>query len=54
MDKMGSARGLNAGEPATPRDGAAVEITGLVYSCVAWLAALDEAVFPDGGVQLRV
>ena len=55
MDKMGSATGLNKGEPATPRDGAAVEITGLVYSTVAWLAALhtqSPTVFPYSGVAL--
>jgi len=40
MDKMGSAVGLNQGEPATPRDGAAIEITGLLYSAVRWVERL--------------
>lgn len=40
MDKMGSAPGLNDGEPATPRDGADVEIVAMVYSTAKWLAGL--------------
>src|SRR5690606_15920727 len=43
MDKMGeSERAGSKGVPGTPRDGAAVEITGLLYSCLAWVAKLHE------------
>lgn len=50
MDKMGEspAHGTD-GVPATPRDGAPVEITGLLYSTLAWLAQLAddaESAFP--------
>lgn len=44
MDKMGeSERAGSKGVPGTPRDGAAVEITGMLYSTLAWVAKLSKA-----------
>ncbi|RKP13656.1 glucanotransferase domain of glycogen debranching enzyme-domain-containing protein, partial [Piptocephalis cylindrospora] len=53
MDKMGSSdKAGNRGVPSTPRDGADVEIVGLVGAVVKWLASLSEKDFPHSGVQL--
>jgi glycogen debranching enzyme len=53
MDKMGeSVKAGNKGIPGTPRDGAAVEITGLLYSTCNWLSKLhDEGKFQYSGVD---
>lgn len=43
MDKMGeSEKAGNKGVPGTPRDGAPVEMIGLLYSCLRWVAQLHE------------
>lgn len=43
MDKMGeSEKAGSKGVPGTPRDGAAVEITGLSYSALTWVVKLNE------------
>lgn len=57
MDKMGeSHEAQNNGIPATPRDGAAVEIIGLLKATLKWLARLHDDnpdVFPYDGVILE-
>ncbi|KAF3483763.1 glycogen debranching enzyme [Arthroderma uncinatum] len=54
MDKMGeSTKSGNKGHPGTPRDGAAIEITGLLYSSFAWISTLaDQGKFPFKKVNI--
>ncbi|EGC49156.1 glycogen debranching enzyme [Histoplasma capsulatum var. duboisii H88] len=54
MDKMGeSEKAGNKGYPGTPRDGAAVEITGLLYSALRWVAKLhSEGRYKHEGVKI--
>jgi len=53
MDKMGECQRANSkGYPGTPRDGAAVEITGLAYSTLVWVAKLHrKGKYNLGGVK---
>ncbi|KAM7539070.1 hypothetical protein Aperf_G00000049145 [Anoplocephala perfoliata] len=56
MDKMGSSeKAGNRGKPATPRDGCAVELTGLAYAVVTWLARAHKnssgTYYPHDGVE---
>lgn len=53
QDKMGeSEKAENKGVPGSPRDGAAVEITGLVYSALTWVARLiQDGLYTNRGVQ---
>lgn len=55
MDKMGeSDRANSKGVPGTPRDGAAVEISGLLYSTLVWLRDLhQQGKYKYGGVSTR-
>ena len=54
MDKMGSsAKAGNKGVPATPRDGAPIELTALLYSSLEFLISQhDLGNFPYSGVSL--
>lgn len=54
QDKMGeSDKAGSKGVPGTPRDGAAIEITGLVYSALSWVAKLHESnAYPLAGVDI--
>ncbi|KAM9969320.1 hypothetical protein ACTFIR_001149 [Dictyostelium discoideum] len=54
MDKMGeSTKANNYGEPATPRDGAPIEITAMLYSTLSWISDLYKLdKFKHGGVEI--
>ncbi|KAH9839825.1 glycoside hydrolase family 13 protein [Rhodofomes roseus] len=56
MDKMGeSVKAGTKGKPGTPRDGAPVEITGLLKSTLRWLAQLStQGKFPFKGVEAEI
>ncbi|KAL5531515.1 hypothetical protein ACEPAG_4392 [Sanghuangporus baumii] len=56
MDKMGeSEKAGTKGIPGTPRDGAPVEITGLVASTLKWLNGLSRSgAFPFKGVEAEI
>lgn len=55
MDKMGSSTITgNKGVPATPRDGAPIELVAMQYSIVSWLASLHSAgTISQNGVQIE-
>lgn len=54
QDKMGeSEKAGNKGIPGTPRDGAAVEITGLLYSALKWVSDLHQrGLYTHDGVDI--
>ncbi|EFA84547.1 glycogen debranching enzyme [Heterostelium album PN500] len=54
MDKMGeSAKAHNYGDPATPRDGAPIEITAMLFSTLKWLAKINQSgIYPHSSVKV--
>ena len=55
MDKMGSSTETgNKGIPATPRDGAPIEIIAMLYSSLTFMAQLyEQGVIPTEGVLIK-
>lgn len=55
LSQMGSSQAAGTrGRPATPRDGTAVELAALAWSCAAWLAGAHAAgLYPHAGLARR-
>jgi len=55
MDKMGeSQKAGNKGVPGTPRDGASIEITGLLKSAIRWVCELwEKGIYKWEGVTIQ-